>query len=115
MHQQPTEAVVDELRTLIHDVRVWLDAMPMPGDQIWADITPAAHGAKPTPGEATSCVAEESRPHAELQRAVAVLAAQSDALSTVAERAAEAARARGDEIDAILAEIRRVRTETAAA
>lgn len=106
------EAVFDELRVLIRDVRSWLGAMPVPAEPLWVDIAPlqdAVHSASVGSARAAPDVVPDA---AQLDGAVAALDANADMLSATASRASEAARERGDRIDAMLAEISRVRAET---
>jgi hypothetical protein len=98
--RQATEVVVDELRVLIRDVRAWLEVMPIRTTAI-ADDTKATWGA--------------ASGTAELDLAVAAFDFRAAELSVAAEHAATLVQERAKEIDSVLAEIRRVRAETAAA
>jgi hypothetical protein len=115
MDQPATQAVVVELWTPIRDVRVRLDAIPMPVEPARAVIVPSAYWETPAPTDAGSSEAHEVPRPAELDVASTALGADAATLSLSAEHAADAVRTHGDEIDAILAEIRRVTAETAAA
>lgn len=87
------DAVLDELRMLMRDVRAWLDAVP----------------------GAPDAAIEDTSKSADLDVAVAALDANAGSLSAIARRAAAAVQDRADQTDAILDEIRRVRTQTQAA
>jgi hypothetical protein len=116
--QQAGEAVLEELRVLIGDVRTWLEAMPVATEPGLPRIVrlhgavgsaPLVLGLSEYLGLPLSDVTPET---AQLDVAIAVLDDHADALLATAERATEAVRERGDRIDAILAEIRRIRAGT---
>ena len=103
---------------LIGDVRTWLEAIPVAAEQGLPRII-RLHGAVGSAplvfglSEYWSLPLSDVTPDtAQLDVAVAALTDHADTLAATAEHAAKAVRARGDRIDNMLAEIRRIRAET---
>ena len=118
--------VVDELRTLIRDMRAWLEAMPITAEAtgaiaadviapIQANWVGASRQSSDRQHVADASASDASVDTAGLDQTVAALDSHAAALTEIAARASESVLARGEQIDAILAEIRRVRAETATA
>ena len=106
------EAIIDEFRVLLRNVRTSLEAIVATGPLL-SDIIASTQGATGLGGVVSGHpVPDPASERAELDEAVAALDASADALSVSAAHAADAVRERGDRIDAVLAEIRRVRAET---
>ena len=110
--QRGGDAVFAELRGLIDDVRSWHEAMPIPSEPILSDIEPAQDAAGSSQIAASNAVAGVTPDTARLAMAAATLDDHAGTLAATAEHAAQAVRERGDRIDAMLAEIRRIRAET---
>jgi hypothetical protein len=110
-HPQEGETVFEELRVIIQDVRTLLEAMPSRVEPMLSLIE-AMQGAVGTGSIASSNPITDTTPEmAQVDMAVAALNAQADIISATTEHAAEAVRERGDRIEAMLAEIRRIRAD----
>ena len=110
--RQAGEDLIEELRVLIRDVRTWIEAIPVRVDPMLSVIAAVQDAVGPAPVASGRPISDATPESVQLDVAVDALNSHADALSTTAERGAEAVRERGDRIDAILAEIRHIRAET---
>lgn len=110
--QQAGEAVIDELRVFIEDVRAWLEAVPIRLDPMLSVIAAMQGTVQSAQLDLVRPVSGGTAESAQVDVAAAALNDHAGTLAATAEHAAEAVRERGDRIDAMLAEIRRIRAET---
>lgn len=117
--QHATDSAVEELRALVHDVYRRLASARAVGEpptpqikeiKVWQEIVEAMSGGWDGLAKQRTLLQE-----IDLALAVAALDEHTDSLATIAEHAAVAVEGRAAGIDAVLSEIRRIRSATDAA